>query len=470
MMNEVLQVSASELARRIRSNEVSVSEVVEAHIQRIKQVNPHINAVVIPLYDEARAAAQEADQRIAEQGTDDLPPLFGVPVTVKDCWPLEGVRFTGGTWSLRDNVAEHDAAPVKILKDAGAIILGKTNLPDACWMGESSNPVFGQTNNPHNVYHSAGGSSGGEGSVVAAGGSALGLGSDIAGSVRIPAAFNGCVSLKPSAGRVPSEDHYPTPSKPIYEWNTAGPLARRVEDLALFLEIYSRTEVQDYRSIGLEDRRCTVYIHNGTVPVHHEVAETVMLAAGTLKKAGMDVVRDDTLPVAQSLWAYFALFRKHGSPGFRKALGGGKAYDRWEEVKAHFRGEGRISARVLFFTEFVDMSGFLGRMMGLGSFARLENLRQRFLGMMEPGGVILTLVHPQPIPRHNWTWELLKHPSYTPMFNALGFPAAVVPIRYGHKHLPLAVQVVARPGEDEVALAVAAELERVYGGWEMARI
>jgi len=290
MAQNWLTLSATALAAHIRQRDVTVSEVIEAHIERVKFVNPHNNAVVIPMFDQAREAARAADERIANQGTDDLPPLFGVPITVKDCWPVQGVRFTGGSWYRREQIADHDAPVVAQLREAGAIILGKTNLPDGCWAGESANPVFGQTNNAHNVRYSAGGSSGGEGAIVAAGGSPLGIGSDIAGSVRIPAAFNGCVSLKPSAGRVPSEEHLPLPPEEIYEWNTAGPLARRVEDLDLALRVLSRTPVQDYREISLHERPLSTFLVD-PIPligkVHPQVAQTVRMAEGALRSSGM---------------------------------------------------------------------------------------------------------------------------------------------------------------------------------------
>ena len=468
---EILQFSTTQIAAHIRNQTITPTQAVEAHIQRIQAVNPRINAVITPMFDAARTDAQAKTAYITANGTDDLPPLFGVPITIKDCWAVDGVRFTGGSWYMRDNVADFDAEAVRLFKDAGAIILGKTNLPDMCWLGESINPIFGRTNNPHNVNHSAGGSSGGEGAIIAAGGSPLGLGSDIAGSVRIPAAANGCVSLKPTTGRIPAEDHIPTPPNEILSWNTAGPMARRIEDLDLALRVLSRTPVQDYRQIDLHGRRCTVYIHNGVIPVRKGVVEAVSMAAGTLTKTGMDVVRDDSLPFAGLTLLYTALFRKYGTPAFKKALGGGKPYKLWDEIRANLRGKGHISSEVLFFTESMDMLGIIGRIAGFAHFDKLEAIRQQYLDMMQPGGVILCPLLLTEPPKHGWNWLLAMQPPYTIMFNAMGFPAVVLPIHYNTKKgLPMAVQIVARPNEDEVALAVAAELERVYGGWHMAQV
>jgi Asp-tRNA(Asn)/Glu-tRNA(Gln) amidotransferase A subunit family amidase len=466
-MQEALTLGAAELARRIRARELSPVEVVEAHIARIERVNPRINALITPRFTEARAEARAAAERLETGETDTLPPLFGVPVTIKDCWAVAGARFTGGSVYHRDDVADTDAEAVRLLREAGAIVLGKTNLPDMCWSGESINPVFGRTNNPRDLTRSAGGSSGGEGAIIAAGGSPLGLGSDIAGSVRIPAAMNGCVSLKPTGERIPADDHVPPAPPELRGWNVAGPMARRIEDLALALRVLSRTPTRDYTTIDLNGRRCTVYIHNGLYPVRAPVVEAVSMAAGTLKRAGMDARRDDSLPLLQVELVYAALFRRYGTKGFKWALGGGERYSLPEEIRAHLRGAGRISPNVLFFAEEVDLMGRITSLLGMESFKKLERLRERMLDTMA-GGVILCPLLVTPPPRHGWIYTVGLQIPYTTMFNALGFPAVVLPVAYTTRGLPLAVQVVAPPGEDELALAVAAELERVYGGWRMA--
>jgi len=471
-MSEILQMSAAEIVRQIKSKSITVIETVEAHIQRIEKVNPLINAVIIPLFEQARQQAKDADQHIAENGTEDLPPLYGVPVTIKDCWAVEGARFTGGSTYHRDDIADSDAEVVKRFKDAGAIIFGKTNLPDMCWSGETINPIFGRTNNPHNINYSAGGSSGGEGSIIAAGGSPLGIGSDIAGSVRLPAAMNGCVSLKPTAGRVPSHDHFPIASEKIRAWNTAGPMARRIEDLALAMDILSETPMQDHREIDLSGRKCLVYLHSGGVfpPVRKSVVESVSLAAGSLKKAGMDMQRDDSLALDKLTILYLHLMSKHGNQAFKEVLGGGKSYDLWEEMNFVRKGQGRISASVLWFATSIDYAAPAAYIFGETSFKRLDDHKRQILDKMGEGGVILCPLIITSPPKHGWGYWLITQIPYTTPFNALGFPAVVLPVGYNKKGLPMAVQVVARPGEDDVALAVAAELERLYGGWKMAKL
>lgn len=468
--NSILQMSAAEIAAAIRARDITPVDAIDAHIERIMQVNPRINALVTPMYKQARKEAEAATDYIEQYGTDDLPPLFGVPITIKDSLPVQGVRFTAGSWYLRDNIAERNAPVVERLLDAGAIILGKTNLPDMSWQMESVNPIFGRTNNPHNLKYSAGGSSGGEGALIAAGGSPLGLGSDVAGSVRIPAAATGIVSLKPTGGRISTTGHMPPIAEATEDWLTVGPMARRVDDLALALELLSETPTRDYRDIKLAGRRCTVYIHNGFLPVRKSVAETVMMAAGTLRTAGLDVARDDKLPLRSAFFAYAAIFEKHNGRLLREALGDGEAYSTLKELRANWRGDQHISVSVMYFTKLMEVLGRVMRLFGFGNPQRLERLRGEMQKRMQAGGVLLMPLLLTPPPRHGWSYRSMFMPVYSIMFNALGFPAVIVPIHFNEKQLPMAVQVVAQPNQDEVALAVAAELERVYGGWRMAHL
>lgn len=470
--NPILTFSAAEIARQIRAKTLNPVEVVEAHIQRIIQVNPQINAVVTTMFDSARAQAQQAAELlVSNDDTSSLPPLFGVPITIKDSWALAGVRFTSGSWHHRDDIAADDAPAVKRLKDAGAIILGKTNCPDMCWSGETVNPVFGRTRNPRSLKHMVGGSSGGEGAIIAAGGSPLGLGSDIAGSVRIPAAACGIVSLKPTGGRVPNEGHLPVPPDAINYWNNAGPMARRVEDLTLALRVLSRTPVTDPAQIDLSGRKAIVYYNNPLLYVSRRVKDALLMSAGALAVAGMDVQHDNPPPMTAAGFAYVGrMYSSGGAMAFENALGGGERMRVIDELRRMFSGEkAHISPEVLFNARMMTLLGQSQALQGWGGEKRLANIRDAFLQRMPPGSIMLTPLLTTVTPRHGWNyWLFFGSLPFTFMFNALGFPAVVVPVGWTANGLPLVVQIVARPDEDEVALAVAMELERVFGGWKIA--
>ncbi len=464
MTHELLTLSAAELARRIQSHAVRVREVIDAHLARIEAVNPAINAVITPDFETARQTAASADEHITQYGADDLPPLFGVPVTIKDCWPVRGLRFTAGTWQMRDQIADEDAAAVRKLREAGAIILGKTNCPDLSWMFETTNPIFGRTNNPRALDRSVGGSSGGEAAIIAAGGSPLGLGSDIAGSVRVPAACTGIVSLKPTPGRIPTDGHIPQVRGPIAPFNTAGPMARRVEDLALALRVLSETPVRDYQTISLSGRTLIPY----TTPfAQHPVISAVMQAADALERAGMRRRAGIRFPVFETLFSYAAMVGKYGYGDVRRILGGGTPYRLWDEIAAIQQGEVRISPQLLFFFALSAPSLRLAEAVGFGE-RWLEQARREWLALMGDDGVIVVNVLMTGVPYHGWGYTTPFLPPMTPLHNALGLPSAVVPVAWDVHDLPLAVQVVARPGEDEVVLAAAAALEQAFGGWQIA--
>ena len=231
-MTTITSLSAAEIARKIRAKELSAREVVDAQIRRIEEVNPLLNAVVIPLFEQARREADAADT--AQLRGDPLGPLHGVPITIKEQFLVEGTATTFGLPSQKHHRAEEDGPLVKRLRDAGAIILGKTNVSQMLLFIESDNHLYGRTNNPWNLERTCGGSSGGEAAIIAAGGSPLGLGGDFGGSIREPAHFYGIQGLKPTSLRLTNfdtrSDLLPRGQEVILP--QPGPMARTVADLA----------------------------------------------------------------------------------------------------------------------------------------------------------------------------------------------------------------------------------------------
>jgi Asp-tRNA(Asn)/Glu-tRNA(Gln) amidotransferase A subunit family amidase len=468
-MHDSLFIGIAEMVRRYRTHEINPAETVDAHIERIEAVNDKINALVTPMYDHARAEARRKTDWLLNEHRigDELSPFFGVPITIKDCWPVRDVRFTAGSWYRRNQFADDDAPVVAMLREAGAIILGKSNCPDMSWLGETTNPIFGQTSNPHNLEHIAGGSSGGEGALIGAGASPFGVGSDIAGSVRIPAAATGCVSLKPSAERIPNDGHVPKTPDAINGWNTPGLMGRRIEDLALGLKLLSTTETSDYREIDIYRMRCLMYIESDFIKVDKAIEDGVRIAATALIQLGMIRMDERSLPMIQALLFYAGLFDKEARQYLKRELGGGEPYSFLREVWRNRFGDPRITGRVLVFDKAMGIMGKFARLLGFNSFEKLVDLRNRFIDYLE-GGVLMLPVFLDTVPKHGWTYRSLYRPPYTLMFNVLGFPAVVLPVHKDPDGMPVAVQIVAPPGEDEMALAVASHLEREFGGWQRA--
>jgi Asp-tRNA(Asn)/Glu-tRNA(Gln) amidotransferase A subunit family amidase len=457
----LIDLGAAETARRIRAGELRPSEAVEASIARIEAVNPGLNAVVTPTFGAAREEAAAADRRIDGQGREGLPPLFGVPITIKDCFPVKDVRFTGGSWFHRDDVAGEDAPAVRRLREAGAIVLGKTNIPDMCWGFESVNPVFGRTESARRKGWSAGGSSGGEASIISAGGSFLGLGSDIGGSLRNPAANNGCVSLKPTSGRVPDEGHVPEVPESVREWNHAGPLARKVEDLALALGVLDGRGAPDLPE--LEGVRCRLFTGNRSMLVSPEVKSSLRRAAAALGASGMRVEKSPALPIQRLTVLYSHLLRREALPEINRQLGGSEPFSWPVEMKRALGGSPRISPEALSVYGYIAYGGVLKPGPGDG-LRKLDRLKAQLIETVGDGVLLCPLLLTRPA-RHGATWLPFTQIPMAVPFNVAGLPVAMVPVYWTANGLPLAVQVVAGEGRDELALAAAKELESRLGGW-----
>jgi Asp-tRNA(Asn)/Glu-tRNA(Gln) amidotransferase A subunit family amidase len=315
------------------------------------------------------------------------------------------------------------------------------------------------------VAHSAGGSSGGDAAIVTVGGSPLGLGSDIAGSVRVPAAFCGVFSLKPTAGRIPTEGHLPVTPEVIEGWGTVGVMARRVEDLALALSVLSKTPVRDYREISLSGRELIIPAYIRVKWVARAVKDGIRRAADALGEAGMTVRRGVPLAMTRTAFATLAQMQEHWLPSVRRDLSwDGSPISFLDERREARIGIARVSGNALGNLQTVNTLGPPLRALGFAKPDRMERYRTRILEKMGNGGVLLWPVYETTAPKHGFAAGMSGLPAYTAVFNALGFPASAVPLGFADDGLPLAVQIAGAPGDDEVVLAVAAALEEAFGG------
>lgn len=243
MSNEIPWLSATELAQRIRNGELSSRDVAASLIDHVERVNPDLNALIFWDPEQVLKDARDLDEKQARHGI--VGPLHGVPYTIKDLTAVKGIPLTFGVTALKDNISSEDAPVVERMRQSGGLFLGKTNTPEAGYCGKTDNHLFGVTRNPWNLEMSAGGSSGGAGAAIAAGMGPLAEGSDGGGSIRVPAAFNGVVGLKPSLGRIPS-----TMLSQRFLTNLFhGPLTRTVADAALMLDVTSGEDSRDPLSL-----------------------------------------------------------------------------------------------------------------------------------------------------------------------------------------------------------------------------
>jgi fatty acid amide hydrolase len=502
-VEDICALGAAELARRIAGGQVWAVEAVEAHIARIEKVNASLNAVVVKRYDAARAEAREIDAR--RRRGDALPPLAGVPVTIKECLDLEGTPSTSGMPGRASSPAAMDDPYVRRLRAAGAIVLGKTNAAQLLIFTETDNPLYGRTNNPWDLQRSAGGSSGGEGAIVAAGGSALGVGTDIGGSVRIPAAFCGIAAIRPTAGRLPDTGRLSVPIGQGAIASQVGPLARSVEDLALGLQVLGGDggptlapplAVGDFRQVDLSALRIGLFVDDGVMTPAPACRRAVEDAAAMLKAAGATVVPWQPPPVAMAMAIWLGCLSADGGRGMRRLARGQKLDKRaatFLSLSAMPSLLRAIVAPLLALAGQPRLGGVL-RLFGSGDAGHYWRMaeaaidyRRAFHDGMEGGAFDLVLCPAYGVPavHHGASADLPVAGAYTLLAPVLGFPAGVVPVtavrpgeetdrpktrdrvegtarraEQGSAGLPVGVQLIARPWREHVALAAMAAIER----------
>lgn len=509
---DLCDLTASALAARIADGSISAVQAVEAHIARIEAVNPALNAVVVKRYAEARAEALDADRRRAAGAP--LGPLHGVPVTIKECLDFAGLPSTFGLPSRARSAADADDMYVARLRAAGAIVLGKTNVSQLLIALESSNPVYGRSSNPWNLARSPGGSSGGEGAIIAAGGSPLGIGTDIGGSVRIPAAFCGIASMKPTQGRAPDRSRYSVPIGQRAVVSQVGVLARAVDDVALGLAVVAggreddlvpTVALGDYRAVDVTRLRVAVYEDDGAFAASPAVRRGVREAAAMLAAAGAQVTPWTPPDANEAIDLYFGLLTGDRGRGLGTLARGQKIDPTIAPLMMFAQRSHRTLGIIRALLNAVGQRGSSEKLraFGYGDTAhhwslveRQLDYRERFLRALDdadggPFDVVLCPPCAVPAYTHGAARDLGLLGSYSLLANLLGFPAGVVPVtrvRAGEDAggppsrdmvtaavnrvdrdsagLPIGVQLIARPWREDVALAAMQAIEMAARGRE----
>ena len=456
--------SASLIASKIRSKSVSPVEVARSHLELIERLNPQLNAFVDWQPERVLQQAQAAEKAVMRG--DALGRLHGIPLSIKSSIDVIGHRCEAGTRLRAGHVAEQDAPLVARLRAQGAVILGVTNTPELLMAWETDNLLYGRTNNPWDLTRTAGGSSGGESAAIAAGLSAGGVGSDGGGSIREPAHFTGSCGLKPTPGRVRSTGHFPNSGGPFALIGVVGPMARTIADLKLLFEAMAGPDDGDPSSAPVPLRKIDekelrevgigFFEEDGRTPVTAETRLAVRDAARLLSQAGLrvDPFRPEGLEEARQLWWKF--FGTAGGMILGPMLRG---------------RESELSPLLRQFTSWTteDPEHTGGSL--LATWLGRDDLRERVLFQMRSYPVLLCPAASIPAFRHGerqWqvegkTVKYLDAWSYCEWFNLLGFPAAVVPMGRSPEGLPVGVQIIGRPWEEELVLAVAALVDEARG-------
>lgn len=456
-MDSVLELSGTAQARLIREGAISSVELVTAHLARIDEVNPSLNAVVEILRESALDGARAVDRG------ESTGPLAGVPFSVKDSIEVAGTVCSAGTIGYRNNPRSlRDATLVARLRAAGAIPVARTNLPDLLFAFESDNLIFGRTNNPYDVTRTSGGSSGGEAALIAACGSPFGLGSDAAGSVRLPAHYCGISTIKPTSGRLARTGHVPPAGGWIEMLWQIGPMARRVEDLWALMPVLLGEDGADRTVVPmpfdgrtgepLSKLRVAFFTDNGILAADADTAATVREAAQALDGVAQSVEERRPPLVERSYDLEMQLLGIDGGDGLRGFIAG------IGSDRTHPLLEGWLSKLEAYRT---DLAGF-----GM-YWAALDEFRAgmyRFIGdfdvLLSPVSFSAAVPHGKSVAD-----DVFPGFSYTMTHNLTGWPAAAVRCGTSRDGMPIGVQIAAAPWREDLVLAVAGYLETALGGW-----
>jgi amidase len=472
-------LGAAELARRISRGEISSRELVDTMLERIRRLNPEVNAVVLTREPEARERAREADA--ARRTGDSWGPLHGVPITVKECFDWSGTPSTFGRPDRRQHRAVQDAVALSRLVAAGAIVLGKTNVPLDLADWQSFNEVYGVTRNPWALDRSPGGSSGGAAAALAAGFSALEIGSDVGGSIRMPAHFCGVYGHRPTFGVVPVQGHALSPDLPPDDINAVGPLARTAEDLGLAFRLMAGPHGAQARAWRFEPPPCAraslaafrvaVVTGDADFPVDRDTRQAALGVADVLRAQDAAVTLDPGLPVSSRDYyrLYIALLR--ASTSFRRSL---------REIEALVPGAAALDAADDGYNALMLRGLTQLHREWLERNAERQRLRARWEQFFAHYDVLIAPVSPTPAfphmhdvakPAQRLDVDGLSRPNADTYFwiglaAAAGLPATTIPAGRSGSGLPIGLQIIGREFDDLTCIEIARQLETCHRAFE----
>ena len=471
--------TASELVDAIRERRISAVEVLDAHFARIALHNPALNAIVTLNEEGARKRAAEADAALARGEV--WGPLHGVPVTIKDSFATAGLRTTSGYPPLADYIPTEDATVVARLKAAGAIVLGKTNLPPLVQGFQSDNPVFGRSNNPWNLTRTPGGSTGGGAAALASGMSPLEIGSDYGGSVRIPAHYCGLFSIKPTERRVPLPGHIPElpgQSRSVRHVATPGPLARSVEDLKIALQLIAGPDpaqpdivpvpLAPVAKQALKSLRVAWSGNFGGLPITRDTRAALQGLVAQLEQRGCTV--EQRMPDGfdfPGIWETYGELRQcevgSAMPAELEAECAAKFGVSATSADPEMRGMGRrVNATLKQYTETLTK-----RDAAIAALEKFFVTRDVFLCPVTVGPAFPHCASGTPIAvdEHQVTYRI-GGTGYTSPFNLTGNPSVVIPLAHSKEGLPIGVQLVGPRWSEMKLLAIAEAFVELTGPFQ----
>lgn len=466
-VDEFLDMDATTIARNILEKRISIYDVVSTFISHAKKENAYIHAIVEDRFEDALIEAKDKDRLL--KTTTQVGPLFGVPISVKESFNVQGMKTTGGLVHLKNNRATHDAEVIQSLKEAGAIIICKTNTPALCFCQETDNKLYGRTNNAWQSSKTAGGSSGGEAALLSVGGAAVGIGSDIGGSIRFPSHFNGIIGFKPGKHQVSSVGHFPEETIPLQKrMACTGPMGKSVRDMELMYELISSYKPTNERSYPMSFNFLPHHhpypLNEASVAMMNNV-ESFMKTMGEVNQSYPPFFKESatiwqeimSIDGAKSMKE--AAFPEHSTPYIRSY------------IKEKLFGTSKIHAYLSW--------AFIGASMFTPSQRRIDALTSLFsqgdeevYAFYENRISVLPIYHSSALPHGNVYKEIFsirktfkKYLPYVAYANVWGLPSLTIPIKMDDRQLPIAIQLVSRVGNEELLFYIGKHIEKQFQGY-----
>ena len=472
--NNLLNLDGTELAALIKDRQITCEEITTTLISHIKNVNSILNAVVEERFGEAIKEAKEKDQNIENINFNEKP-LYGVPISIKESFHVKGMKTTGGVYHRKDLIMNKDAVVVEKLKKAGAIILCKTNTPALCFCHETENKLYGRTNNAWDKERTAGGSSGGEAALIGVGGSPLGMSSDIGGSIRFPSHFNGVVGFKPGKDQVSSEGHIPADTIPLKtRMSSIGPIGKSVRDVQLVFELISESNKLNktlFKKMDVE-----ILPNDNGYPLSDETAHLLnniyqFVSESYHTSLSIPPYFNDSAQLWQEIMS----------------IDGGK------EIKELAFNTDRVNVWNQYLKEKVTgktkVHTYLSwALIGASLFKPSQKRKKEIEAMIDEGDRILNsylknrlLIFPvyhRAALRHGELYKeifsinktYLQYMPYTAYANVWGLPSLTIPIGFDEHHLPIAIQIMSKNGNEDSIFDLGKKIEKRFGGYTRSKV
>lgn len=465
MTDHLINLDATELINYLKNGKTTSEKIVQTYINHIKEVNPSINAMIETRFQEAIIEAKKADQE--ENQPFEKYPLFGIPISVKESFHIKNMKTTGGLIHRQDIISSTDATAVKKLKDAGAIILGKTNTPTLCFCQETDNKLYGRTNNAWDQTLTAGGSSGGEGALLAVGGAPLGIGSDIGGSIRFPAHFNGTIGFKPGRDQVDAEGHFPN-SHPLQKRMLGiGPMGKSVRDMKLMYDIISTNKPKTKQ---LNEFDITMF-YSDQLPLSDKTKE-ILQSIESFLKSGFSLDRSTPPLFYQTSKIWQELMSVNGAEEIKKL---GLNRDRPGVLSTYMKEKLTRGSDIhphlswaLIVAQLFSPS--LTRIKYI--IKALQKGDQTLASFLDKRLLIFPVYH-STAPKHGQVYSEIfsirktytKFMPYIAYANVWGLPSLTIPVTEDENNLPISIQIMGLNEYEDAIFQLGEIIEKEYRGY-----